>query len=323
MSKTIRWALLGLTAVLLLLVANRFRSPDDPPAAPTVQASPVREPTQLGPGRFSAAAGALPAARPDTEAPGGLALTADRRLIVNKALRDVFDYFLLGGHAGERAQHVARLLAHLRDALPSPAHEEAVRIAHNYLAYLEQHDKLLARADAPRLTTDGNLPPADLDRIGAWLAERARLRQSTLGIDVARAWFGDEEIEQQRKLAELRGGARQPALEEADPVQQTMSNLSALRAQGASEQAQRNVIAERFGEAAARRFDALEREEQAWRERYAAYRREAERIRQQAGAAAEDRMRQLDGLRQQMFPAEPERMRAQALDAHADTNRIR
>ncbi|HJV82295.1 hypothetical protein [Noviherbaspirillum sp.] len=112
----------------------------------------------------------------DTEAPDELAVTGDRHLVINKALRDIADYFLLGGHPGERDLHVAKLLAHLKFRLPSPAFEEAARIARNYVIYLDAHDMLLAHDPVSRLSPDSPALPPDVDRINSWLAQRARWR---------------------------------------------------------------------------------------------------------------------------------------------------
>jgi lipase chaperone LimK len=253
----------------------------------------------------------------DTTAPGGLVITADGHLIVNKALHDVIDYFLLGGHPGERASHIAKLSAHLKASLPVIAYQDAIRIVQNYVAYLDAHDQLLARESVPA-TPEGIATPMDLDRIAAWVAQRARLRQTLLGVKVAQAWFDEDEAETQQTLATMRkrSPGSIPALTtDTDPLQSGTGTLLAMRAKGASQDAQRQHIATQFGEAAAQRFDAQEREEQAWQTRYVNYRQAADQIVRQPGIDPADRNRQLEVLLKQTFSSEPEQIRARALGA--------
>lgn len=269
--------------------------------------------TEPGPGASAAAESAAL----DTVAPGGLATTAEQHLTVNKALHDVIDYFLLGGHPGERAQHVANLLAHLKQNLPGAAYAESVHIVQNYLAYLDAHDRLLERESAPAITADSKVSPLDVDRIASWVARRARLRQDLLGIKVAQIWFGEEETGTQQDLTKLRqrGEGGSPAITaESDVLQKAGDTLLMMRAKGISQQAQREHIASQFGPQAAGRFDAMEHEEQAWQARYANYRRAVEQILRQTGTDPTQRNRQIEVLQTQTFLTEPELLRARALD---------
>ncbi|AMP00696.1 proteobacterial lipase chaperone family protein [Collimonas arenae] len=251
----------------------------------------------------------------DTSPPDGLQVGADQHLRINRALRDVFDYYLLGGLPGTRAEHMAQLLAHLKGGLPSLAYADAERIAHSYLSYLTAHDALLERQTMPVVTADSKMATPDVERLAAWLAQLSRLRQDTLGIEVAKVWFGDEEVESQRMLEALRGGARTALGSGADdPRQKDFDRLRMLRQQGASQKEQHDMMARQFGAAAAQRFDQLEQEEQAWQVRYAQYRQAADQIRQQVGTAEADRDRQIAALRSQTFASDAERMRAAGLD---------
>ncbi|WP_211440625.1 lipase secretion chaperone [Collimonas humicola] len=308
---------LGLTvAVLGLLAAALFWFRSAEPAAPAAGTPAVMQTSaagRIGPGRVSDAAGiGAPAAR-DTSPPPGLAVGADQHLLVSRALRDVFDYYLLGGLPGSRGEHMAQLLAYLKSNLPAPAYADGERLARAYVAYLAAHDALLERQTPPALTADSKMAPLDVERVASWLAQLSRLRQDMLGMEVARIWFGEEEAESQRMLAALRSGVKS-GLSAADPVQKSFDDLRQLRQQGASQQAQRDMMAQQFGPAAAQRFDQLGREEQAWQERYARYRQAADLIGQQSGSAEEDRNRQIEALRNQTFSDPAERMRAQGLD---------
>jgi lipase chaperone LimK len=305
----------GLLAVALLW----FRSAE--PAAAAGSAQPGTHATatgRFGPGQWNdatTASSANPLAPVDTSPPTGLVVDADQHLHVNRALRDVFDYFLLGGLAGSRAEHMAQLLAYLKSSLPSLAYADGERLARSYVAYLAAHDTLLERQSVPVVTPDSKMSAPDAERMATWLSQLSRLRQDMLGITVAKIWFGDEELESQRMLAALRSGAKTGLNAGAtDPQQKSFDDLRQLRQQGASQQAQHDMMAQQFGPAAAQRFDQLGQEEQAWQQRYAEYRQAADQIRQQTGTAEEDRNRQIDILRNQTFDDDAERMRAQGLD---------
>jgi lipase chaperone LimK len=312
-------AIAAAAGAALFGLANLLPQPNPQPVA--AQAAGRQDaPARFGPGTWtepSAAAGLQAPFAADTMAPGGLAVTPDQKLVINRALRDVIDYFLFGGHPGERAAHVARLDAHLKTALPPPAYGEAMTIVRNYLAYIEAHDQLLARESRPAASADGALAPLDMDRIAAWVAQRTRLRQNFLGMKVTEVWFGAEQAETETDIAAMRkrgAGAPDAITTDTDPLQQASTTLGTMRAKGASQQAQRQYIAARFGEDAARRFDADAQEEQAWQTRYADYRQAADRIRRQAGLDPAERARQIETLQGQMFAGEPERLRARALD---------
>ena len=309
--------ILALTAVLLgLLVAALVCFRSTPPAALAAgnqTAAPANAPERAAPVQLNAAVSdGLPSAG-DTSPPPGLAVGGDQHLQVNRALRDIFDYYLLGGLPGSRGQHMAQLLAYLKNSLPAPAYADGERLAHAYAAYLAAHDALLERQTPPAVTADSKMAAPDAERMATWLAQLSRLRQDMLGIEVARIWFGAEEAESQRALAVLRSGVKS-GLSAADPVQRRFDDLRQLRQRGASQQAQRDMMAQQFGPAAAQRFDQLGQEEQAWQERYAQYRQAADQIRQQTGSAEEDRNRQIEPLRNQSFSDPAERLRAQGLD---------
>lgn len=308
---------LGLMVVVLVLLAAAlfwFRSAE--PAVPAVGTQVVTQTStadRIGPGQLSDAAGIVAPTASDTSPPPGLAVGADQHLQVNRALRDVFDYYLLGGLPDSRSEHMAQLLAYLKSSLPAPAYADGERLARAYIAYLAAHDVLLDRQTPPALTADSKMAPLDAERMASWLAQLSRLRQDMLGMEVARIWFGDEEAESQRMLAALRSGVKS-GLSASDPVQKSFDDLRQLRQQGASQQAQRDMMAQQFGPAAAQRFDQLGREEQAWQDRYAQYRQAADQILQQSGSAEQDRNRQIEALRNQTFSDPAERMRAQGLD---------
>src|ERR1035437_6235792 len=100
-----RWKLLGpiiAVVVLVIPVAIYIMQPEPEPPVSTVTAVKEKKaPPRFGPGVLteSSPEPTVPAdpAAVDAEAPPGLAVTPDQHLLVNKELRDVFDYFLLAG----------------------------------------------------------------------------------------------------------------------------------------------------------------------------------------------------------------------------------
>ncbi|MEO6921138.1 MAG: lipase secretion chaperone [Collimonas sp.] len=308
-------ALMVVVAGLLAAALFWFRSAEPAAAAGGTQSGArTTSSDRIGPGQWREASVAAPTVT-DTSPPPGLAVDANQHLQVNRALRDVFDYYLLGGLPGSRPEHMAQLLAYLKSSLPASAYADGERLARAYVAYLTAHDALLEKQSVPVITPDSKMAALDADRMAAWLSQLSRLRQDTLGIDVAKIWFGDEEAESQRMLAALRSGAKTGLnAGAADPVQKGFDDLRQLRQQGASQQAQHDMMAQQFGPAAAQRFDQLGQEEQAWQDRYTRYRQAADQIRQQSGTAEEDRNRQIEALRNQTFSDDAERMRARGLD---------
>lgn len=312
------WAASIASGLLLAMLAAYIVTPEDltpEPAAPAAQAD---APVRFGPGVWTEPApDATASVEPvvaDTHAPGGLAVTADNYLVINKALRDVADYFLLGGHPGTRSMHADKLFAHLKASLPSPAFEEAEQIMRTYITYLDSHDQLLARESMPAATPDSMHISANIERIATWIAQRSRLRQNLLGLQVTKVWFEDEEAQDQQLITTMRqrgSGTTPPA--PLSPEQQ--DGLQDLREKNASYAEQREYILSHFGEQAAQRFDAIEGKERAWKTRYASYRQNVENILRQAEIDAAERSRLIEALRAQTFDTEPERRRAQNLDA--------
>lgn len=306
------------SGVVLTLLAIYLWQSDEPGPQPLAAPVQTSASARFGPGVWTDPAPetmtAVDTGTADTNAPGGLSLTADKRLVISKALKDVADYFLLGGHPGTRPMHAEKLRAHLKASLPSPAFEEAAAIVQNYVAYLDAHDKLLSRDSMPTATPDSTLGSMEVERIGSWLAQRARLRQDMLGMQVAQSWFGEEELLDQQMLASMRQHGKPPQTQPS-PEQQASIGLQELREKNAPYATQREYVQSHFGEQAAQRFDAIEGKEQLWKTRYANYRNGVENILRQPGMDAGERTRLIKALRDQTFATEPERLRAENLDA--------
>lgn len=290
-------------SILLLLLAAYLGSSDEQASEASAPAASVDTSVRFGPGVWTEAGHVPGSGGAGTSAPEGLTVTADQHLVINRALKDAFDYFLLGGHLGAREEHSTKLLAHLKASLPVPALQEAEKIIRSYVAYLDAHDTLLARETIPALNPDSVLTSQEVERISAWLAQRAQLRQELLGMHIAQAWFGEEEIRDQQVVAAMRQRGTT-----ASAQMQDMSEKNASYGE------QREHVRSRFGEQAAQRFDAIEGQERAWKTRYAGYRQAVDNILRQPGLDAAERARQVTTLRQQTFTTEQERLRAENLD---------
>ncbi|MGN6141877.1 MAG: hypothetical protein ACTHNV_23525 [Ralstonia sp.] len=163
-----------------------------------------------------------------TSAGGGdapaLTITAQQTLVVDTALLNVFNTFLLK-HDDDRAE---QLKAYLSSKLPPTASAEAVRLAERYQAYMHAHDELLT---AQHLSSDMQAATVDIERIAVWREQRDRLRQRLLGDRVVKAWYQNDDAqldqvlqEWRQRMADAQGvnlqGERYPVPHWSDPTQE-------------------------------------------------------------------------------------------------------
>ncbi|MES2073153.1 MAG: hypothetical protein V4488_22560 [Pseudomonadota bacterium] len=175
----------------------------EPPSPLAMQAPPA---ARFGPGAWVERGTDAPLALLNG-APDGLAVTEDQHLLINQALHDVIDFFLLSGQPGGRSAQKNALFSYLNGKLPPVAGEEAAQIVLQYLAYMDQHDSLLARQALPASSPDGAIASQYLERIAIWQEQRSWLRQSVLGLQVAQSWYGDEDAQLRQAMAVLSNAA--------------------------------------------------------------------------------------------------------------------
>jgi lipase chaperone LimK len=309
----------GLACLMGLGMFFYFFSPSE--ASVATKPGKVSEPAAaFGPGVFpdpAAVATNSPPANPpvarDTDAPAGLETTSDKRLVLNRALRDVFDYHLTSGHPGSRPEHRDQLLKHLESTLPARAFGEAAKIVDKYIAYLDAFSQMFQQNAVPAAGEGSNASPLDPERLSEYYAQRTRLRQTMLGIELTEIWFGEEEAEDRDYVTALRENRPEPPIQQ-DARQQGLSRIAALQKDGASLNAQRQEMEKQFGPEAAARFDSFIEKENEWNARYAAYRAAADDIRSHLNHDPDRLESHLAALRAQKFSQEPEQMRARALD---------
>jgi lipase chaperone LimK len=221
-----------------------------------------------------------------TDVDGGVRLDANGRLVADRELRRLFDYFL--ARLGERSPEQIRadLLAWLQTQpqLDATARAEVTRLFDRYVE--------LQRASAA-LGRSGDLR-ADLQRL-------RELRERELGIELARIWFGDEQDYAEQTLARLAlasdasidARTRAQRLAEfdrqQDPQQRATREASTdfqlavaqseqLAAAGASAQQRAHQRRELWGDEAAVRLAELDQQEASWQLRLRAYAQAREQL---------------------------------------------
>lgn len=268
--------------------------------------------------------GPLPGSLSGTEVDGGVRVDADGNLILEPAVRDLFEYYLATlGEASLDGIRV-RVAHYLNNHLPPRAARQGWALFNRYLDYREQ----LGDIPDPGLR-------ADADTMKAAIRARHRLRREILGQETADAFFAmDEaydsymmtrlsvleddslsEAQRARRLEQARAELPEPlqrVREETTRPMRVREKVEQMRAEGASEADIRAWREAELGAEAADRLEALEQRRRQWQQRYSAYREERLQM-QFDGLAAPDRQAALQRLREKYFDAEEIR-RAEALD---------
>ena len=283
-----------------------------PPAAAV---SVVERSKSDGSGTVAAvrAARPLPASLEGTSPDGGVETDGFGHLRPSRELRQLFDYYLSASGEEPRWRIKARIVAELREQLPSPTADEAVSVLHRYLAY---------RRAVRRVPPD--------------LATVHGVRVRILGRDVAEAFFAVDEAaasflltrhavatdpdlapgERDARLAALESRLPEPVrtwrAEAATPLQ-LMREEEALRASGGSDADVRALRERMVGADAADQLAALDQDRAAWQARVDEYRANRRAIDENRSLDAAGRAAALDALRAARF-TEPEQLRVAALD---------
>jgi hypothetical protein len=126
-----------------------------------------------------------------------LTITEQQTLVVDTALLNVFNTFLLKPEQDRAAQ----LKAYLESTLPPPALADALQLAERYQAYMQAHDALLA---AQHLSSNMQPATVDIERIAIWREQRDRLRQRLLGDRAVQAWYQNDDAQLDQVLQEWR-----------------------------------------------------------------------------------------------------------------------
>lgn len=144
----------------------------------------------------------------------GLAVTGNHELIVNAALLDLINFFLLEQADDDRS---AQLKLYLKSKLPSPAYDEAVQIVEHYQIYMKAHDDLLAAQNLGAHKLDSSA--IDISRFAVWRQQRDHLRQSILGDKVVQAWYQNDDAQLTQVIDEW----QQRVEDDSAPVSPTLT----------------------------------------------------------------------------------------------------
>ncbi len=259
----------------------------------------------------------------DTEPDGALRIDGDGRFVADLGARLFFDYFLTA--TGERSVSELRslIVREIEARLPPAAAAEAIRVLDAYLSY---------RRAARRMATRGEVPETLSQRLEALRA----LRRDRLGAELAESFFGTEErmaeadlarreiladdslaeAERDHRLWEIEQSLP-PAVREARARASLPSRLradeAALREAGGSDEEVRALREQMVGAAAADRLAELDRERTAWQARLESFRAERAAIEADARIDAAERDRRIDELLADRFTA-TERLRVEAIE---------
>ncbi|MGF6264717.1 hypothetical protein OKW49_005645 [Paraburkholderia youngii] len=180
--------IIAVAVVCVAVGVLRILQADSEPAV----ASPTSEARPAG---SSSSSGSGPSVGRDDP---GLIVAENHELIVNAALLDLINSFLLRKTDDDRAD---QLRIYLKSELPSPAYGEAERIVERYQAYMRAHDELLA---AQHLAGATDASAVDIERVAVWCQQRDRLRRSILGDTVVQAWYQNDDAQLDQVLQEWR-----------------------------------------------------------------------------------------------------------------------
>lgn len=282
--------------------------------------------------RFQTGLEALPTSLQGTELDGEARADGQGRLVVDRRLRDLFDYFLslVGEEPLPRIQ--ARLAAYLQAQLPPAAAQQALALLDRYIRYGEARGQLgqsLGSVAAPQ--ADGRLSP---EALAERLQAMRDLQQQYFSDEERQAFFGDDEAEdrytvarvavwQDTQLNALQKAQRLRDLQQTLPVHlqqrltaaDAVTDLRALhadwQARGGTPEELRAARVALVGEAAADRLEALDAQRAAWAQRVNDYRAAVARIEQDASLSPALRDQAVQQLRQSAFtPAEWPRLEA-------------
>lgn len=272
-------------AALVSAAALIHRGTLDSPAAPMVDAYEGSANIPLRPtGEPSHAAQASLAAYRDphtalqfgslrgTQVDGGVSIGFGGHLKIDKALRRLFDYYLM--LVGETDIAGIRRLLHedlVRRRLDPPLTDEVMASFDRYVRYQQAAVTLAAQTGSS---------------LQQQLAAVTALRQQMLGNDMAEAFFGNEQRQQQQALQRLavQSDSHLSAAEKARQLQALRDDLPDSEQQAQAQIAMGNSVQNQTDA-----FDAAQTD---------AHTRHAERA-QSFGDAAADRLQQLDDSRAQ------------------------
>lgn len=274
----------------------------------------------------------LPPSFEGTLPDGGWSLDEAGHLQMTAAIKDRFDYFLLAIGEEPLESLIERVQAYIRFSLPAPARDEALALFEDYIA-LQQ---ALAELSEP----PDSVSAADLDAMAFHLQQVSDIRRSYLSPEAADAFFGEDEAYDRYTLDLLRMNLRtdlsdeerkqhqaalastlpahlQVAIQQPQQAIQLARLTHALREDGATEDEVYQMRLDQVGAAAAERLRQLDRARQLWQSRVDVWMAERASILESGGEGFVSLSAQLEQSRGTHFDPQ-ERQRVLALERIAD-----
>ena len=222
-----------------------------------------------------------------TQIHGDLRIDKDGNLIIEKQVKQLFDYFLNVTGEIPRDQLIRQIKAGISDYLAEPAQSQALELLTNYLNY--------QRALQEEINSGlYQFSPGNIDDMETTYQIRSQLRSFHLGNDAATIFFKDEEARDWYTVGKLRlnantdlneeeRSAELAALESSLPEshlkvlnkqrsrEQISSTISSLRKENASIYELREEWGKHYDNEAVERFTKLENSRNQWNNRYTEY----------------------------------------------------
>ncbi|WP_150911380.1 lipase secretion chaperone [Marinobacter halotolerans] len=332
-------ALFGLAAAIALTLVfsasgpspgSPSGSPDGASLAGSADDTTDVRPTDEYPSRLLASESVeIPQQLPDslsgTSVPRGWDQTdVNGELVPTPQLRQLFEHYLAALGEETLEQLIARIERAL-SILHEPARSQAINILGSYLDYKLELGELESAA--------GEVASMSPDAMASQLARIRALRRQWMDTETTQAFFALEEAVDQYQLARLRiradeslsAKAREQQLREAEqalpaPVREARQRTRKFseyeqvqQALADDPQALQAWRVDAFGMEAAERLAQVEADQQAWGQRWQAY-RQAKAELEKLGLAGPEREAAINRLRQQHFTG-AEIYRAEALDS--------
>ena len=335
-----KYALYGLVALLLTLAAvmlwfSKDTTPDTTAAdtsnrpASSVGGRPLKAVAAM---KFDTGLEHLPPSLRDTDAPTFL-IDENGHLVINRGLRNVYDYFLSAISDEPVEILVARIRAYIEHVLKGkPAAAEAEHILDGYIAY----KKALIGVQVPAPTDKTKL---DIPAIRAEMDQVAALRTQFLSPEVIQAFFGDDdaydrftmariELSQNKNLSAADRARQIDAMEEQlpDSIKQGLKTAKQFQSLQALQDdcKQRHCSDDELhqqrqalvGPAAEARLEALDQQNAAWDARINSWLSQRSTILANKAISDSDRQQQVTDQRNALFTTQEQIQVKMAEEAH-------
>ncbi len=264
----------------------------------------------------------LPYSLEGTDIDGYLSIDFEGNLIVTRGVREIFDYFLSATGEEPVETAISRIRSYIIGILDEPAASQALKILDSYIEYEYHLYELEKENPAPELEMASDT--IDTHELSSILKHRMEIRRRYLGEDVAKAFFGEEEmydritlsrldIIQDHNLTEDEKVAEIDNLDTQFPEEiiqyrkkeerrlEVANMVQSMQEQGASEDAIFNLRTEAFGEEAAERFRQLDNRRAEWRTRVESYKKGINDIMSSQGLTDEEKNVKVGNLRRESF----------------------